>query len=372
MFNAFNKIFKPKFCSSSVSCGGLFKRSQPARFLHTSAPRQGWLATVRFITLNARSRGQRLWYRRFKPNHKQWQAMKWHLNDLIMKQRLHLTLPWAKELQQYAEELIYLAKKNDPHNNGMVESMLMSPAAREILYEKLVPRYRDRPFHFTRIVNKFQLRDRDAAKMGFIEFIDRPGEHCPAPPAGDEKVEYVKSVMEYGTRRERRKMIGEAQNMGLVPKHALSSGPRETNLGKSQDSSSSSSSSGNRLSVKKSQPTFGKMSPIGLRPSKVVEDLGPERANRLEARSTFRRYLARIRAKSFEDIQRGKAFNRRRRAAAKAKSDSIAGETSDYDGIGEEERNPFLDASDNEQRRLSVSMKGANNGSNVEQRAQMY
>ncbi|CAD7950866.1 unnamed protein product [Amoebophrya sp. A120] len=172
--------------------------------VRVTPPRRGWMCSTKHITLGAQSRGQKVWFRKFFANHKQWFRMKWHLNDLILKQRLHLTLPWAKELQQYAEDMMYCAKKNTPHYNGLVESMLVSSAARQILYEQLVPRYKDRPFFFTRLVNKWQTRERDGAPMGFLEFVDRPGEYKPARPVGEERMRYIEHQLEHGTRRERR------------------------------------------------------------------------------------------------------------------------------------------------------------------------
>merc|ERR1711879_443747 len=105
-------------------------------------------------------------------------------NQLVLEQRLELTLPKVKELQQYAEEVVFLAKKNAPYHDGLVESMLTSPEARQILYERMVPRYRDRHFHVTRVVNQWRYRERDAAPMGFLEYVDRPGEIRPANPVG--------------------------------------------------------------------------------------------------------------------------------------------------------------------------------------------
>lgn len=134
---------------------------------------------------------------------------------------LYVTVPWARELQQYAEEVVYLAKKNTVHHNGLVESMLTSAPARQILYEKMVPRYKDRPFYFTRVVNKWELRERDAAKLGFLEFIDRPGEYRPANPVGAERRSFVRETMEHGTRRERRKLVKEAKIYRILDKEGI-------------------------------------------------------------------------------------------------------------------------------------------------------
>lgn len=54
-----------------------------------------------------------------------------------------------------------------------VESVIRSPAARRNLFEKYAPMYAHRPFFFTRVVNTFRLRMRDAAPMAYVEFVDR-------------------------------------------------------------------------------------------------------------------------------------------------------------------------------------------------------
>merc|ERR1719183_3010398 len=123
----------------------------------------GWMATTRQIARGARTKGRRIFFRKFEPAHKQWQTMKNMLNELVKEQRLETTLPKAKELQQYAEEVVFLAKKNSQYHDGLVESMVTSPEARQILYERLVPRYAKRNFHVTRVVNQWKYRERDAA-----------------------------------------------------------------------------------------------------------------------------------------------------------------------------------------------------------------
>eukprot|EP00927_Polykrikos_kofoidii_P085661 TRINITY_DN9374_c0_g1_i1.p1 TRINITY_DN9374_c0_g1~~TRINITY_DN9374_c0_g1_i1.p1 ORF type:complete len:200 (+),score=32.09 TRINITY_DN9374_c0_g1_i1:107-706(+) len=163
----------------------------------------GWMATSRFIAKGARSKGRKAYFRNFMPAHQQWPLMKDYLADLIKQQRLEIALPRAKELQQYAEEVVFLAKKNTAYHDGLVESMLHSPEARRILYEHMVPRYADRHFHFTRIVNQWSFRERDVQKMAYIEYVDRPGEIRPANPVGAARVQRV--AMEFlSTRRGRR------------------------------------------------------------------------------------------------------------------------------------------------------------------------
>lgn len=279
---------------------------------------------MRFITLNARSRGQKKWYRRFNGNHKQWRKMRMHLNDLILRQRIHLSKKWTRELQQYAEELIYMAKKNDPHNNGIVESILTNPAAREILYEKLVPRYRDRPFYFTRCVNKWQLRIRDNAKMGFIEFVDRPGEYEPAPPVGESRARMVREIMENGSRRERRRHVGEAVSMGILPSME----------GIKEDQEPLKYSSRSRRTLfqirEQAEKAVDALAPgtgvklVGIKPSSIVNDLGEEDAKYMERRSSFMKFLRLKRPATFEEIrERAKAARAMKKRVSEEREKSV-------------------------------------------------
>merc|ERR1712232_827265 len=172
--------------------------------------------TTNLIAKGARSKGRNVFWRKFEPAHKQWQTMKNMLNELVKEQRIETTLPKAKELQQYAEEIVFLAKKNTPYHDGLVESMLTSAESRRILYERMVPRYQDRHFHFTRIVNQFRYRLRDNAPMGFIEYVDRAGELRPANPVGAARTQHVASEF-LATRRGRRKHMEEVRRLLARP-----------------------------------------------------------------------------------------------------------------------------------------------------------
>ena len=166
----------------------------------------GFTSTTRLITLRARRKGRAHdGFRKFGPPVKQWEETKRLLDRLIVEQRFTGPLLRVKELQQYEEEVVVHAKKNSPISDSIVESMLTSAEARQVLYEKLVPRYIDRPTMFTRVVNLWHRRDTDSTRIGFIEFVDRSGEFVPAEPVGSARVEYVRNAMESGSRRERRK-----------------------------------------------------------------------------------------------------------------------------------------------------------------------
>eukprot|EP00434_Breviolum_minutum_P009162 symbB.v1.2.008073.t2/scaffold504.1/size194584/9 len=180
-----------------------------------SGPPSGLAALVRAcltVEKGARSKGKRVYHRVFGPSHQQWKWVKDMLNVLILNQRLETSLARAKELQQYAEEIVFLAKKNTVYHDGLVESMLTSPEARQILYERMLPRYKDRHFHFSRVVNLWKYRQRDTTPLAVLEYVDRPGELRPANPVGAARKQHV--AMEFlSTRRSRRKHVSEVQRM---------------------------------------------------------------------------------------------------------------------------------------------------------------
>lgn len=150
-----------------------------------------------------------------KQAHHQWDATKTQLDQLIRFGRLETTIAKAKELQQYAEEIVVFAKKDTPEADLVVESMLRTPAARRKLYEELVPRYAQRSFYVTRVVNQFRFRLRDSAPMAFIEFVDRPGELLPAVPVGYERKVHVWEQIQQN-RRNARRFLKEASYHGLI------------------------------------------------------------------------------------------------------------------------------------------------------------
>ena len=174
----------------------------------------GFQATTRVITLNARRKGRAYdGFRKFGPAFKQWEETKKLLDRLLVEQRVTGPLLRLKELQQYADEIVFHARRNNPVGDGVVESMLISSEARQVLYEKLVPRYADRKNIFTRVVDLWRRRDTDATRIGMIEFIDRPGELFPASPVGPAREHMVNEVMASGSRRERRRYEKEFNSM---------------------------------------------------------------------------------------------------------------------------------------------------------------
>jgi large subunit ribosomal protein L17 len=186
----------------------------------------GFASTTRLITLRARRKGRAGdGFRKFGPAFKQWDETKQLLDRLIVEQRFTGPLLRVKEMQQYAEEIVLHARKSmsllnpilspldTPVSDGIVESMVISAEARQVLYEKLVPRYMERPRMFTRVVDLWHRRDTDSTRIGFIEFVDRPGEFRPAQPVGAAREAHVRDIMENGNRKERRSVSREYRQL---------------------------------------------------------------------------------------------------------------------------------------------------------------
>ncbi len=184
-------------------------------------------STIQLWRRGAQASGKnRQGFRKLLPAYRQWEVMKSLLNRLVINQTLGpISLIYAKELQQYAEELVTLGKvaARNPINHrasSLVESMLKSSEARDVLYEHLVPRYSTSIYcnrHstrniqlYTRVVNTWTFRERDTTPLGIIEFVERPGELLPVQGALDPR-----EVGEGATRRERR-----ARAQGRAPKVA--------------------------------------------------------------------------------------------------------------------------------------------------------
>ncbi|KAL8271039.1 hypothetical protein Esti_005024 [Eimeria stiedai] len=191
----------------------------------------GFTSTFKFLNLGVR---RRTWRRTKKQPPHRWDAIRNQLDQLVRFGRIETTIARAKELQPYAEELIQLAKRC-PKKALAVESILRTPAARRRLFEEYLGVYRHRNFFFTRVVNQFRLRMRDAAPMAYIEFVDQPGELRPAQPVGAERQRTIWQQME-STRKQRRLLWNHAQKMGLCdaegnllkPQIRESSEPKET------------------------------------------------------------------------------------------------------------------------------------------------
>ncbi len=102
---------------------------------------------------------------------------------LIENGMIRTTLPKAKNVRQFIERIITIAKDglaaNDDAGIGLAKrrlafSYLNNKEAVKKLFDEVAPRSSSRPGGYTRIV-KAGPRAGDGAPMAFIEFVDLPG-----------------------------------------------------------------------------------------------------------------------------------------------------------------------------------------------------
>ncbi|MEQ8733714.1 MAG: 50S ribosomal protein L17 [Rhodospirillaceae bacterium] len=93
-------------------------------------------------------------------------------NALFKHEQITTTLPKAKDLRPYAEQLITLAKRGDLHARRLVMAKLRDKVIVSKLFSTLAERYAERPGGYTRVL-KAGFRYGDAAPMAVIELIDR-------------------------------------------------------------------------------------------------------------------------------------------------------------------------------------------------------
>ena len=91
---------------------------------------------------------------------------------LIKHEQITTTMPKARELRPYAEELITLAKHGGLSNRRLAHARLLDDAQLVKLFDVLAARYADRAGGYTRVI-KAGIRASDAAPLAVIELVDR-------------------------------------------------------------------------------------------------------------------------------------------------------------------------------------------------------
>lgn len=116
---------------------------------------------------------------------------------LIENGMIRTTLPKAKNVRQFIERIITIAKDglaaNDDAGIGLAKrrlafSYLNNKEAVKKLFDEVAPRSASRPGGYTRIV-KAGPRAGDGAPMAFIEFVDLPGRESAPKKARTPKAE---------------------------------------------------------------------------------------------------------------------------------------------------------------------------------------
>ena len=92
-------------------------------------------------------------------------------NSLILHKRITTTVAKAKALRSYVEPLVTKSKDDTTHNRRVVFSYLKNKEAVTELFRTIAPKIAERPGGYTRILH-VGFRQRDAAEMALIEFVD--------------------------------------------------------------------------------------------------------------------------------------------------------------------------------------------------------
>jgi large subunit ribosomal protein L17 len=94
--------------------------------------------------------------------------------SLFQNERIVTTLPKAKELRRFAEQMITLAKDATVARRRLAFARLRDRQAVVKLFDDLGPHYQARPGGYLRIV-KYGFRAGDNAPLAIVELVDRQG-----------------------------------------------------------------------------------------------------------------------------------------------------------------------------------------------------
>jgi large subunit ribosomal protein L17 len=93
--------------------------------------------------------------------------------SLIEHEQIKTTLTKAKELRRYIEPLITVSKIDSVATRRHVFNIIRSKSAVGKLFTELVPRFKQRPGGYLRIL-KCGFRQGDNAPMAIVQLLDRP------------------------------------------------------------------------------------------------------------------------------------------------------------------------------------------------------
>jgi large subunit ribosomal protein L17 len=93
------------------------------------------------------------------------------ITSLLRSGRIETTEAKAKELRRWVERVITTAKSDDLAARRAVIKQVTDPDVTDRLFANLMPRFKDRPGGYTRIIAKGP-RPGDGAPMVLIELVD--------------------------------------------------------------------------------------------------------------------------------------------------------------------------------------------------------
>ena len=94
------------------------------------------------------------------------------VTSLLDHGRIQTTEAKGKELRRWVEKVITTAKTDNVAARQAVDAVVEDPEVTERLFTKLMPRMKDRPGGYTRVL-KIGPRLGDGADMVLIELVDR-------------------------------------------------------------------------------------------------------------------------------------------------------------------------------------------------------
>lgn len=93
------------------------------------------------------------------------------VRSLFINERLVTTVTRAKETRRVAEKLITKAKNDTLHSRRLVRQYLNDEDVVKHLFDKIAPRYRERPGGYTRLT-KVGVRRGDAVETALLELVE--------------------------------------------------------------------------------------------------------------------------------------------------------------------------------------------------------
>lgn len=89
--------------------------------------------------------------------------------SLFLNEKIRTTEAKAKEVSRFAEKMITKAKNDNLHARRLLNRFFSQEIVKKLV-DDIAKRYKERKGGYTRII-KFGLRQKDGAKLAFIELI---------------------------------------------------------------------------------------------------------------------------------------------------------------------------------------------------------
>ena len=139
-----------------------------------------------------------------------WAMLRTMVTQLIEHERITTAVAKAKELRRVADKVVTYAKKGTLTARRQAGAIVRTDSMMQKLFTEFADRYKDRQGGYTRVLQVGQ-RQRDAAKMAYIEYVDREGELRPARPPEGLGISFAAKELVHQQLSERRAIRGRAQ-----------------------------------------------------------------------------------------------------------------------------------------------------------------